>query len=62
MKTVCCVCKVKIRDDKKKDGLISHGYCEKCSEVENRKMDIAEMRATMPPLLLETFEAIRPGR
>lgn len=33
MKTVCCVCGAKIKDNGVDDGLVSHGYCEACLKV-----------------------------
>lgn len=39
MKTICCKCKVLIKDDGKPDGQISHGFCLSCGEIENKKLD-----------------------
>ena len=38
MKTICCICKKLIKDDKINDGLTSHGYCDICYEYEQRKL------------------------
>ena len=38
MRTICCICKKLISDDKINDEKISHGYCDACYEYENRKL------------------------
>lgn len=33
IKTVCCECGTVIHDGPTKDGMMSHGYCDQCTDI-----------------------------
>ena len=39
MKTICCQCKVLIKDDGKADGQVSHGLCQIHAKEANDELD-----------------------